>query len=552
MFGTGIHSPEDRRFVGQADAILSDILVREPGYATQVGDHRFDGRLPDLTSEGVAEYLAVLRRHAAFLASVEARAMSRMTVADLRILQASIDRRIFEYSEIRPHLWNPLLWNPADALFTVISREYAHPELRARSLIERLSGTAEFLDNARHTLTTMSQPHVETAITQLAAVEPMLQQIDGPLRDAPGVADAAQEAVAAIAVHREWLASQIPHARRPVALGSRLYGGVIKTFLESDESAEEILTRAYADLDRVTEELNSVSARHLGRSMAEPNIAATAIRQLASASAVDDENILDVASTALERAAEFTANRQLLTVPRVDARIEVMPAVRRGIAIAYCDAPGAMEKTDLPTVIGIAPTDADWEPDRRASYYREYNEHMVYDLMVHEGIPGHLLQTTMARRAPAPTSVRAALPSPLFSEGWAVYAEEMMARNGFVVDHRQRASFRISQLKMQARTILNTIIEIELHTTGLSQSDASRLLSSRGYQESGELAGKWRRAQLTYGQLPTYYLGYRAVAEIVRDLGAERAGWSQKQVHDAVLSHGSVSPRWLRPLIGLE
>ena len=58
---------------------------------------------------------------------------------------------------------------------------------------------------------------------------------------------------------------------------------------------------------------------------------------------------------------------------------------------------------------------------------------MIYDLIVHEGIPGHLLQQTMARRATPPTKVRAAMPSGLFVEGWAVYAEELMARSGFVV-----------------------------------------------------------------------------------------------------------------------
>jgi uncharacterized protein (DUF885 family) len=552
VFGTGIHSPEDRRFVGQADAILSDVLAREPGHATHVGDHRFDTRLPDLTSEGIAEYVRVLRRHAAFLAAVDERAMSRMIVADLCILRTAIDRRIFELGEIRPHLWNPLMWNPAEAVFSLVSREFAHPALRARSLVGRLEAIPEFLDNARHTLEVMSRPHVETAISQLAAVEPMLAQISGPLADEPGVAAARVDASVAIKLHVKWLRSQLPAATRPIPLGSRLYGGVIKNFLETSASANSILARAYEDLDRITEELNSVSARYLGRSMAEPDIAATAVASLGASGGVDDDNILEVAGTALEQAAEFISNRQLLTVPRVDARIEVMPPVRRGILVAYCDAPGPMEKTDLPTVIGLAPTDPSWDESRRASYYREYNTHTVYDLMVHEGLPGHLLQTTMARRAPSPTSVRACLPSGLFMQGWAVYAEELMARSGFVVDQDQRGSFRIAQLKMQARTILNTIVEVELHTNRLTESDATRLLASRGYQEPGELAGKWRRAQLTYGQLPTYHLGYRAVAEIVQDLGNERGTWSQKQVHDTVLSHGSVSPQWLRPLLGLE
>ena len=43
----GIHSPEDRRFVGLAAAALDDYLARNPVDATLAGDARFDERLPD-------------------------------------------------------------------------------------------------------------------------------------------------------------------------------------------------------------------------------------------------------------------------------------------------------------------------------------------------------------------------------------------------------------------------------------------------------------------------------------------------------------------------
>ena len=172
--------------------------------------------------------------------------------------------------------------------------------------------------------------------------------------------------------------------------------------------------------------------------------------------------------------------------------------------------------------------------------------------MTHEGLPGNILQSAWATRAAAPTSVRAAMPSGLFVEGWAVYAEELMARSGFMVDAENRQSFRIVQLKMQLRTILNAIIDIGVHSRGMTEPQARRLLSTRGLQEDGEVAAKWRRSQLSYGQLSTYYLGYRGVADLVRDLGEQHKNWGQRQVHDAVLAHGSISPLRLRALTGLE
>ncbi len=85
----------------------------------------------------------------------------------------------------------------------------------------------------------------------------------------------------------------------------------------------------------------------------------------------------------------------------------------------------------------------------------------------------------------------------------------------------------------------------------LTETEAMRLMQVRGHQEEGEAVGKWRRALLTSTQLSTYYVGYVAVHDLVRDLRAANPGWSDRQVHDAVLAHGSPPPRHLRTLLGL-
>ena len=65
------------------------------------------------------------------------------------------------------------------------------------------------------------------------------------------------------------------------------------------------------------------------------------------------------------------------------------------------------------------------------SYFREYNDYMVRDLTVHEAMPGHYLQQAHANRFEAPTLVRALFWSGPFTEGWAVYAERIMAERGY-------------------------------------------------------------------------------------------------------------------------
>lgn len=541
--------------MGLASGVLDDILVRDPGHATDIGDHRFDGRLPDLTQDGADEFARVLQRHQQFLDRIEDRALSRFAAADLQILRQGVARRVFDLTVLRRHEWDPLLWNPARDLYSLTARPFAPAAVRARSLRQRLLSVPEFLDNARHTLADMPAIHITTAIRQLGQVGPMLDETADDLLAERGVADAAETALTAVARHQVWLDQQLSAAATvPAAIGPELYAGVMTHHLGMgpQPDPDALLAAAEDDLARVLDITASVAAKFGRSTMAAGSVIPDTLGRLAAESDVTPDTIIDIAAEALESAAQFLSERRLVTVPPMDIRLELMPPVHRGVSVAYCDAPGALESADLPTLIGIAPAPDSWDEARQRSYYEEYNRHLLYDLMVHEAVPGHALQLAHARNAAAPTHVRAAMPSALFIEGWAVYAEELMAHRGFVVEGERRGSLRLHQLKMQLRVIINTILDIRVHTRGMTEAEARRLMATKGFQQEGEIVGKWNRARLTSGQLPTYYVGYKEVASIVADLDDSRRDWDLQQVHDAVLSHGSVPPSILRSLVGLE
>src|SRR5262249_20588727 len=149
------------------------------------------------------------------------------------------------------------------------------------------------------------------------------------------------------------------------------------------------------------------------------------------------------------------------------------------------------------TFVAVAPPPTSWTAGRKASFYREYNRHMVHDLLIHEAMPGHVVQLEHARRfAGSATDVRLAFRSGSFVEGWAVYAEQLMAERGYPGTGDPLA-LRAQQLKMQLRMIINAILDARIHGHGMTQAEAMALLTGAGHQEEGEAAGKWRRAQLT-------------------------------------------------------
>ena len=302
-----------------------------------------------------------------------------------------------------------------------------------------------------------------------------------------------------------------------------------------------MLARARRNLDEAGAELREAAAELVGGPATDDTVR-KALDGLA-AEHPDDASIVDLARVTMTEATDFVRGQDLMTLIDDPCVIEEMPEFARGVAVAYCDPPGPLETADVPTFYCIAPTPADWPADRVESFYREYNDHMIRELTVHEAMPGHFLQLAHARRFRARTRVRALGWSGPFVEGWAVYAEELMAGLGF-----GGLPVRLQQLKMQLRMSLNAIIDQLVHCEDLTEADAMAMMTGAGFQEQGEAAGKWRRALLTSTQLSTYFVGYTEVAAIAaaRPFGATPKAW-----HDAMLAHGSPPPRHLRTLLGV-
>ena len=102
----------------------------------------------------------------------------------------------------------------------------------------------------------------------------------------------------------------------------------------------------------------------------------------------DDNTIVATAEKAVVETTEFVKKKNLVRVPDKPLKVIVMPEFRRGQGIAYCDSPGPLEKNGE-TFYACEPTPKDWTKERKESFYREYNNHMVRDLTVHEAMPGH-------------------------------------------------------------------------------------------------------------------------------------------------------------------
>jgi uncharacterized protein (DUF885 family) len=534
----------DEGFEELAAGALESILSRRPELASSLGDHRFDDRLMDQRPEALEDDRRAWRQWLEAVRAIDVASLSADQAVDAAILRNRLDHLLLDLEDLREHEWNPLASNPGDAIYGLLAREYAPMEARLKALAGRLAAVPERLAVARRNLGLMPRVHVETALVQFAGTLSLVTtELDRALLQAPGssalISTVRPAAVAALEDHLRWLTDQLPKADRDARIGPELFARKLALTLDTLTRPEEVRRRAESDLDRIEEEL-ARTASHFGGSVAE-------VFDRLAADRPDNSTIVAAAEQALSEATRSVEDYDLVTVLSDPLEIIVMPEVRRGIAVAYCDAPGALETASLPTFFAVSPTPEDWAPGRVESFYREYNTAMVRDLTVHEAMPGHFLQLGHSRKAGTETNVRAAFRSGPFVEGWAVYAEELMASHGY-----GGPAVKMQQLKMLLRSTINALLDQGVHASGMTEAEAMALMTGRGHQEQSEAAGKWRRALLTSAQLSTYFVGHTEMADAVSafKLAHPRAG--ERMVHDTVLSHGSPPPRHLRALLKLD
>jgi uncharacterized protein (DUF885 family) len=540
-----------QEFVPLAELIVDAVLETSPALAGFVGDHRFDNRMPDLSPEGVAADVAMLRDADSALSQVDTDTLGYQETVDHAVLQSLVERALFELTEVREHEWNPLEHNPGTLLYNLIARPYAPAEQRLTALAARLDAIPDMLSTARAVLTDCPLVHLETAIGQFTGTAALIRDEMRPLLDSePELAGTIEPlrrtAIAELGGFVRWLREQAEAAQaagggRDPRLGRRLWEAKLWHTLDTELTAAEVLTRAQANLERVSAELREVAAKVSGAEATDETV--RAVLDGLATEHPDDTTIVDLAKLTMEETTNFVRDHELVSLVDDPCVIMEMPEFARGVAVAYCDPRGPLETADVPTYYCISPTPKDWSPDRVESFYREYNNSMVRNLTVHEAMPGHFLQLAHSRRYQGSTRARALGLSGVFAEGWAVYAEEMMVAYGFGGD-----AVRLMQLKMQLRMSINAILDQLVHCESMTEEDAMALMTGRGFQEEGEAAGKWRRALLTSAQLSTYFVGYTEIAAVGK---ARPAGVSVLDWHDRMLAHGSPSPRHLRSLLGV-
>jgi len=556
-------NPAATAFAGLSQRYIDGLSKLYPTYATVLGNHAYDGELPDLSAKGRDASVAFDRALLADLAKIDRAKLSPDDQVDAALLENALRFDLWQIEELQSWAWDAQIYNDAagGSLYGLAARDFAPWDVRLKAATARMEKLPALLAETRRQLVPARVPEVfaKTVQRQNSGVVDIAESMLAPHRDSLSPADQARfdKALAglkvAVAEHQKWLDDVlVPQAHGEFRLGAKRYDEKMRFALLSDITRPELKAKAEAAAADIRMQMYVLARGVLGASADRPEhpspeqlqTAVEAALELSYAKRPARSELMATATATLAQATEFARARQLVTVPDTPVKIITMPKFQQGFAVAYCDSPGALEK-QLDTFYAISPIPEEWSDEQATSFLREYNNYMIHELSIHEAMPGHYLQ--IAHSNANPSVLRGVLSSGSFVEGWAVYAEGMMMDANYLDGD---PLFKLTVLKMRLRSVTNTLLDIGIQTEGMTREQAMELMTKGAFQQEREAAGKWNRANLSSTQLLSYFVGYSEHMDLRAE--AQRrwgSGFNLKKYNDAVLAHGSPPARYVRALM---
>ena len=541
----------DDQFAAFATTFVADYLERAPVDATIAGEHRYDGRWPDVSTAGDA---ALRKFIESTRAAIPHGALNVQNQIDATLLDDQLRYLAFDLDQLKTRDRDPVFYTDliGQGFDPLVNRSFGTPASRLASVIGRLDGIPAIVAAAKQRLQHPAKVNTETAIDQCTG---LIGLVDGELaarfpEGKEALAASAKRAAAALRELQTFFQKDLlPRSDGSFRLGRELYAQKLGFVLEDTVDIDAIAARAHALLTETQEAMVETAKQiwaddKLGKlpALATPAQRKAFVKQVLDRVAQDrptNKTIVSDAKAWLAKATDFVRKNDLVRVPDEPVAVVEMPEYRRGVAVAYCDSSGPLEATPE-TFFAISPTPASWTAKRAASFYREYNQSMLAELSIHEAMPGHYLQ--LMHNNQFPSKLRALFSSGAFVEGWAVYGEWLMAEKGF-----GGPRVRLERQKMVLRLAVNAILDHDIHAGQLDEKAALALMTGEAFQEDGEATGKWRRARLTSAQLTTYFYGFSELLAL-RKAAEGKPGFTERAYHDRILSWGSPAMKFVRQL----
>lgn len=521
-----------------------------PTLATAIGVPGFDDQLEDLSPDGAARRAALSQDTLARLTTLTARdQVDRVTAAAMSD-RLDVEVELFQAGEYRRDLNN--IGSPAqglrdvfDLMPTATGDDWAMIARRLKAMPAAVDGYIASLREGMDTGQMPARRQVTAGAVQAAELgDPAsgffgtfvaAARPDGAQPSQALAADLAAGVAAAAGAYRRlsgFLAGELAgRAPETDAVGRDRYALASRLFVGAAVDLDETYEWGLSELARISAEQEALAAGIAGP----------------GASVADAVAVLDADPRyRLHGTGELQGWMQRTS----DAAIEALDGVHFDLAPQLRTLECCIAPTTTGGIYYTGPSD-DWSRPGRmwwsvppeVTLFHTWREKTT---VFHEGVPGHHLQigTAVANAADLNLWRSQISWSSGHGEGWALYAEQLMAEFGFLDDPGDRFGLLDSQRLRATRVVL----DIGLHLakpalpefgTGPWDADSTwRLLKANVNMDEGFLRFEHLRYLGWPGQAPSYAIGRRLWLQL-RD-AATASGMSLRDFHAKALALGSV------------
>ena len=503
-----------------------------PEQAVHVGVAGFEQSLRAYSDDDIGALISLNKKVLSSLDELDFYALNAESQIDYSVLYNSV---VIELHELLEHDWRysrPQDFLPVDAIHQLLTRPVDNLH---QAFKHRLQLIPEYLRGARSYLSQKPElipaDWLNSAFQQakagvdyfrdLVRHPEVVSKFKNPLRLQP-VYEAAANAM-------EDFVRFLEQDLKPVAAGDFACG---KNFFEEMLKNKHFLDVSVDDLHAFGKKLFDDTQKELielTREIRGDDDIASALADIRQQYPEgDNEDLLTAYRSSMKSAYDFVKQHDLVTIPEKQLlKIVETPAfLRHEIPFAAYEEPTYRDENQQGYYYVT--------PVMSEAQMLEHNRASIDLTCVHEAVPGHHLQFVTANQNPANSLPRLLNPSATLYEGWALYCEDLMLEQGFLA----RPEHRFIMLRDRLWRALRVMLDVELHTRGLSVEDAAqRMCDSLGFDMDQARADiSW------YIQSPTVPMGYAtgwALIRAVRETQSKNDDFELKSFHDSLLSVGS-------------
>ena len=527
--GLPAQTPSDLRALAHSYYEWRDSV--NPVGSSDQGKHRWDNRIADYRMASVRARRQHVHTVLARLKAVPANTWSKDDRIDKVLFQAQLERDAFFPRVMRSEESDPQVYvnEISNGVFSLLKKEYAPHTARAMAAASRLEQAPALLRLARTNLTSPVRLYAQLAIdaarygddlytTSLMALADSLDD-----RQRARLLRARDGAITALHDYADWLASREKSMPDWKPMGETQYNYLLHNVLLLPFNAREVATLGEVELARY---------RALESWLKDPTYASPDPAR-AKRIPTDQADFLTTYQSRLRDVTEFLSANHLVTIPAYigEFQIRQLPeAFKPTSPGGFMNPPGIYDPD--PTGFYFIPT---YNPKSGNFYIRAAIED-PRPILAHEGIPGHFLQLSIANHLT--NEIRRQHGDNTFVEGWALYGEEMLMRQGM---YPPQSPSEGQVLRLSRYRAARIGVDVNLQTGRWTFPQAVSYFMEGGGLDKEAATGEAAGAAASPSQKIGYMVGKWQIMRLLgRYRDAQGANFKLGAFHDQLISYGGL------------